>query len=211
RQQIREVGIQKSQFLVFQALSELRQIACIPEAKSDGQVHSPKRELLAENIYDATANGHKVLVFANFLSVIEHVGEDLEKLGLEYLVMTGATRNRQALVERFQNDPQAKVFLMTLKTGGLGLNLTAADIIYIFDPWWNKAAENQAIDRTHRIGQDKTVFSYKLITKNTIEEKILLLQQKKSELFESIITSDSASIKSLDEQDLEFILGKSHE
>ena len=103
--------------------------------------------------------------------------------------------------------PRLANYLMTLKTGGIGLNLTAADYVFIFDPWWNKSAENQAIDRTHRIGQDKTVFSYKLITKGTIEEKILKLQSLKAELFESLITSDGASLKSLNEEDLEFVLG----
>jgi SNF2 family DNA or RNA helicase len=112
------------------------------------------------------------------------------------------------LVDRFQKDPNCKVFLMTLKTGGTGLNLTAADRVFIFDPWWNIAAENQAIDRSHRIGQDKTVWSYKLITRNSIEEKILLLQERKAELFKSIISADSASIKAFSEADIKFILGK---
>jgi len=131
----------------------------------------------------------------------------MEKEGIDYLLMTGATRDRKSMVEKFQNDDTYKVFLMTLKTGGIGLNLTAADYIFIFDPWWNKSAENQAIDRAHRIGQDKTVFSYKLITKDTIEEKMLQLQGLKSELFESLISTDGASIKSLDEKDVEFVLG----
>ncbi|MFH0926328.1 MAG: DEAD/DEAH box helicase, partial [bacterium] len=207
KEQIGRNGIQNSQFYIFQALNELRQIASIPEAKSEGQIDSPKREVLIESIMDAVSNGHKVLVFANFLNAIEYIGEDLEKRGLEYLVMTGATQDRKALVERFQNDPQIKVFLMTLKTGGIGLNLTAADTIFIFDPWWNRSVENQAVDRTHRIGQDKTVFSYRLITKASIEEKILQLQEKKKELFENIISADSASLKSLTENDVEFILG----
>ena len=207
KEQIGRNGIEKSQFFIFQALSELRQIASIPESKSDGQVHSPKRDVLMENILDSVANGHKILVFANFLSAIDYIGEDLEKEGIEYLVMTGATRDRQALVDRFQRDPRVKVFLMTLKTGGVGLNLTAADTIFIFDPWWNRSAENQAIDRTHRIGQDRTVFSYRLITQASIEEKIMELQGKKSELFDNIISADSASLKSLDETDIEFILG----
>ncbi len=146
-------------------------------------------------------------MFANFLNALDCISEDLDKIGIDFLLMTGATRNRKSLVERFQDDDACKVFLMTLKTGGLGLNLTAADYIFIFDPWWNKAAENQAIDRTHRIGQDKTVFSYKLITRGTIEEKILELQNLKSELFDSLISSDGASIKSLDEKDVEFVLG----
>lgn len=205
--QIAESGIRKSQFFILQALTELRQIASIPESKSDNTIVSPKREALLEQVLDVIANGHKVLVFANFLHAIDCLAEDLEQNGIDYLLMTGATHDRERLVKQFQTDDTYKVFLMTLKTGGLGLNLTAADYIFIFDPWWNKSAENQAIDRTHRIGQDKTVFSYKLITKGTIEEKILQLQELKRELFDALITSDGASLKSLDEQDVEFMLG----
>lgn len=207
KSQIKDQGVQKSQFIILQALSELRQIASIPESRTDGQIISPKREVLIDQVLDAAANGHKILIFANFIAAIEVIGEELENAGINYVSMTGATRDRQALVNRFQNDPECQVFLMTLKTGGVGLNLTAADMVFIFDPWWNKAAENQAIDRAHRMGQLNTVMSYKLITKGTIEEKILLLQEKKGELLESIVSSDSASIKSLSETDVEFILG----
>lgn len=207
KDQIAQSGVKKTQFYILQALSELRQIASIPESKSEGAVISPKREVLIENIKEVLANDHKVLVFANFLNALDLIAEDLEKEDIKYLLMTGATRDRKELIDKFQNNDEYKVFLMTLKTGGLGLNLTAADYIFIFDPWWNKSAENQAIDRAHRIGQDKTVFSYKLITKGTIEEKILLLQEKKMELFESIISQDTASLKSLDENDVDFILG----
>lgn len=207
KSQIAQNGITKSQFFILQALSELRQIASIPESKTEGKIISPKREVIMENILDVIANGHKVLVFANFLDALDCLAQDMEREGIDYLLMTGATRDRKALVERFQNDDTYKVFLMTLKTGGIGLNLTAADYIFIFDPWWNKSAENQAIDRAHRIGQDKTVFSYKLIAKDTIEEKMLQLQGLKSELFESLISTDGASIKSLDEKDVEFVLG----
>ncbi len=206
KQQIGKEGIANSQFYILQALTELRQLASVPEAKTDQMVISAKREMLVEQVLDAAANGHKILVFVNFLQAIESISEDLQKAGIEFVSMTGATQNRQVLVDRFQNDKKCRVFLMTLKTGGVGLNLTAADMVYIYDPWWNTSAENQAIDRTYRMGQDKTVFSYKLITKGTIEEKILQLQNKKKELFDSIITSDSASIKSLNEDDIEFIL-----
>ncbi len=205
--QIARNGIAKSQFFILQALGELRQIAAIPEAKSEDAIRSPKRDALMAYIEELAANDHKVLVFANYLHALECIAGDLEAAGLEYLAMTGATRDRQGLVTRFQEDESVRVFLMTLKTGGLGLNLTAADYVFIFDPWWNKAAENQAIDRTHRIGQSKTVFAYKLITRSTIEEKILQLQEKKRELFDSLIASDGAAIKSLDEGDVDFILG----
>jgi len=209
KSQITKEGIQKSQFFILQALTELRQIASVPESKSDNLVSSAKREALLEHILEAAANGHKMLVFTNFLNGVELIGQDLNQAGLDFVEMTGSTstRTRQEMVNRFQQDPQCRVFLMTLKTGGVGLNLTAADMIFIFDPWWNTAAENQAIDRAHRIGQDKTVFSYRLITKGTIEEKIMHLQEKKKELFDNIIASDSASIKSLSENDIEFMLG----
>jgi SNF2 family DNA or RNA helicase len=207
-QQVAMKGIQQSQFFIFQAMNELRQIASVPESQTENRIHSPKLEILMEQLEDAIANKHKILVFANYLSAVELIGEELNKRSIDFVTMTGSTRNRQELVERFQNDTECKVFILTLKTGGTGLNLTAADIVFIFDPWWNKAAENQAIDRAHRIGQDKKVMSYKLITMNTIEEKILQLQEVKSALFENIISTDSASLKALSEEDIQFILGK---
>ena len=206
KQQIGKEGIENSQFYILQALTELRQLASVPEAKTEQQITSAKRELLIAHVLDAILNGHKLLIFVNFLQAIESISQDLQKANIDFVSMTGATQNRQALVERFQNNKKCKVFLMTLKTGGVGLNLTAADMVYIYDPWWNTSAENQAIDRTYRMGQQKTVFSYKLITKDSIEEKILQLQNQKKELFDSIITSDSASIKSLSEQEIDFIL-----
>jgi len=205
--EIASKGIQNAKFFIFQALNELRQIASLPENMSNGKIISPKRELLQEQLMDTIANGHKALVFANYLNAIELIGETLDAEGIDYVSMTGATRDRQKLVDRFQNDPNCKVFIMTLKTGGTGLNLTAADTIFIFDPWWNVAAENQAIDRSHRFGQVNKVLAYKLITQNTIEEKILQLQQVKKELFDNIIESDSSSMKSLSEEDIDFILG----
>ncbi|NJL75367.1 MAG: DEAD/DEAH box helicase [Saprospiraceae bacterium] len=205
--EIAQKGLQNSKFFIFQALNELRQIASLPENITNGRIISPKRELLQEQLMDTIANGHKALVFANYLNAVELIGETLNAEGIDYVSMTGATRDRQKLVDRFQNDPNCKVFIMTLKTGGTGLNLTAADTIFIFDPWWNVAAENQAIDRSHRFGQVNKVLAYKLITQNTIEEKILQLQQVKKELFDNIIESDSSSLKSLSEDDINFILG----
>ncbi|MEK7827099.1 MAG: DEAD/DEAH box helicase, partial [Thermodesulfobacteriota bacterium] len=200
-------GIQKSQFLFFQALTELRQIASVPESKSNNTIASPKVEMLIEYVADAVANDHKVIIFTNFIASIELIGEQLDKEGIDFVSMTGSTKDRQTLVDRFQNDSRCKVFLMTLKTGGVGLNLTAADTVFIFEPWWNRAAEMQGMNRAHRIGQTRKVMNYRIITKASIEEKILLLQQKKAELFENIIASDNASIKSLTENDIDFILG----
>lgn len=200
-------GMQQSRFFIFQALNELRQIASTPEKFSEGKILSPKREMLQEQLMDSIANGHKILIFVNFLATIELICEQLEDMGIDFVSMTGATRDRQSLVNRFQNEPDCKVFLMTLKTGGTGLNLTAADTIFIFDPWWNVAAENQAIDRAHRIGQTNKVLAYKLITEGTIEEKIVQLQAAKKELFDNVISSDGASLKSFTEEDIEFIMG----
>ncbi|UZR97114.1 DEAD/DEAH box helicase [Chondrinema litorale] len=207
KSQIAQKGVSSSQFFIFQALNELRQIASIPENKTDGKISSPKLEVLIEQIIDAVENGHKMLVFVNFLNAIELIGEKLDNANIDFVSMSGSTRNRQEIIQRFQNDSECRVFLMTLKTGGTGLNLTAADTVFIFDPWWNVAAENQAIDRAHRIGQQNKVLTYKLITKETIEEKILLLQEKKKELFENIVSADTASIKSLSEEDINYILG----
>ena len=206
KQQIAEKGLQQSRFFVFQALNELRQIASIPEHYSDQAIASSKLETLIEHLFEAISNGHKVLIFVNYLAAIESISEKLDAEGISFVSMTGATRNRQILVDQFQGDPNCKAFLMTLKTGGTGLNLTAADRIFIFDPWWNVAAENQAIDRAHRIGQQNKVFAYKLITQHTIEEKILELQNLKKALFDNVIGADSSSLKSLDEEDINFIL-----
>lgn len=206
-QKLTEHGIGKSQIFILQALNELRQIASCPESKSDGLVKSAKLEILVNNILEAVKNGHKVLVFTNYINSIQNICKELKDHGINHISMTGATKNRQELVEKFQIDKKCKVFIMTLKTGGVGLNLTAADKIFIYDPWWNKTAEDQAVDRSYRMGQDRTVFAYKLITKGTIEEKMLSLQMEKNKLFNSLITTDTVAVKSLSESDIEYMLG----
>ena len=148
------------------------------------------------------------MVFFNFIAGIEIVMQRLEHLGIEFETMTGSTSasQRKKIVERFQSDPSCMVILMTLKVGGVGLNLTAADTVYIVEPWWNKAAEEQAINRLHRIGQKSTVSAFSIITVGTIEEKILQLQEQKSQLFNDLISADTASSKHLSESDIDFIL-----
>ena len=206
-QSIAADGIQKSQFVIFQALNELRQIASIPEKLSNDKITSPKLNMLTETLLNTVANGHKAVVFFNFIAGLDMLGDTLEAKGIDYVCMTGSTRDRKMVVERFQNNEQCKVMLMTLKTGGVGLNLTAADTVFIFEPWWNKAAEEQAINRLHRFGQKAKVLCFSLITQDTIEEKIQQLQQQKSELFSALINSDSSSSKQLSEEDIKFILG----
>lgn len=207
-QSIATEGIRKSQFVMFQALTELRRIASVPESLTDGRVRSPKLEELVEHLTDAVANGHKCVVFFNYIAGLELTGERLSRIGIDFETMTGATTNRRKVVERFNSDPDCKVFLMTLKTGGVGLNLTVADTVFIFEPWWNKAAEEQAINRLHRIGQTAKVHSYSLIARDTIEEKIRQLQERKSQLFDDLISSDTSSSKQLSEEDINFILSK---
>ncbi len=206
-EEIQTKGLKKSKLFILQAMGELRQIASIPEIKSDNKIISPKREVLMEHVADAVAGKHKVLVFANYLHSLECVSMDMEAAGINHLVMTGATRDRSRVVEQFQEDDTCQALLMTLKTGGIGVNLTAAEYVFLFDPWWNLAAENQAIDRAHRMGQKNTVFSYRLIARNSIEEKILALHEKKKELFDSLIDSDNASIKQMEEADIDLLLG----
>jgi SNF2 family DNA or RNA helicase len=204
---IAQQGLEKSQMVMFQALSELRRIASVPESLSDGSIASPKIPLLTEQVEELVAGGHKVVIFFNFIAGIELVGERLTEMGIDYTTMTGSTRDRRAVIERFQNDSACRALLMTLKTGGVGLNLTVADTVYIVEPWWNKAAEEQAINRLHRIGQKAKVMSYALITRDTIEEKIRQLQQQKQDLADSLIVGDAAMTKRLTEEDIKYILG----
>ncbi len=206
-QQISMNGIEKTKFVILQAFNDLRQIASAPELKSDNTILSSKIENLFELLEDIVLNNHKVLIFTNFLGSLDLISQKAEELGYEHLLMTGSTRNRQELVDKFQTDKNIKLFLMTLKVGGVGLNLTEADYVFIFDPWWNKSAENQAIDRSHRMGQKNTVFSYKMITKGTIEEKILELQTQKQDMTDMIISGEDGSLKELSSSDLDYILG----
>jgi SNF2 family DNA or RNA helicase len=149
---------------------------------------------LLPQLQEVIEGGHKVLVFSQFTSLLAILKQrlDAEKITYEYL--DGRTRDRQSRVESFQNDPDCRIFLISLKAGGLGLNLTAAEYVFLLDPWWNPAVEAQAIDRSHRIGQSRHVFAYRLIARDTIEEKILDLQNTKREIASAIITADNSVI-----------------
>jgi superfamily II DNA or RNA helicase len=206
-QTIATEGIHKSSFVILQAFTELRRLASIPEADGEYAAVSAKREYLRETIGKLSAGGHKCLVFANYLAAVDYISQDCYDQGLANLVMTGATSDRQSLVERFQTDAGIKAFIMTLKTGGVGLNLTAADYVFIFDPWWNRAAESQAIDRTHRIGQGNPVFCYRIIAKDTIEEKILELQERKAGLVSAVLSADTEVFKTMDADDIAYLMG----
>jgi superfamily II DNA or RNA helicase len=201
--------LNRSKIEVLEALLRLRQAACHPGLISPELASEPstKLEMLIPSISEVVAEGHKVLVFSQFTSFLAIVRERLEQEKIVYEYLDGRTRNRAAKVERFQTDPDCPVFLISLKAGGLGLNLTSAEYVYLLDPWWNPAVEAQAIDRSHRIGQTQHVFAYRLICRGTVEEKILELQQKKRDLADAILSADNRGvIQNLSREDLEFLL-----
>ena len=158
-------------------------------------------------MHEVIDEGHKSLVFSQFTSMLGILRANLDRLGIAYEYLDGKTRNRQERVERFQNDADCPLFLISLKAGGVGLNLTAAQYVFLLDPWWNPAVEMQAIDRTHRIGQKKRVFAYRLIARDTIEEKVLELQNAKRELADAIVGGNKDLIRTLGKEDLELLLG----
>jgi len=167
----------------LEALLRLRQAACHP-ALLPGQraARSSKLDLLSETLEEAVSEGHKALVFSQWTSLLDLVEPELTKLGIRFVRLDGSTRDRGAVVSAFQDDPGTSVMLLSLKAGGTGLNLTAADHVFLLDPWWNPAAEDQAADRAHRIGQDRPVLVHRLVAEDTVEERILALQEQKRAL-----------------------------
>ncbi len=201
---IAEEGLDKSRMKILEGLLRLRQISNHPKLV-DPQFHgdSGKMEVLLDTLETLHSEGHKALVFSQFVQMLHLVQAELAARGIPYTYLDGSTRDRQAQVDRFQNDPSVPFFLISLKAGGVGLNLTAADYVIHIDPWWNPAVERQASDRTHRIGQDKPVFIFKLITRDSVEEKILQLQEKKKELVEKLITTEGSFFKDLTPEDVQ--------
>lgn len=205
---VRAQGINKSRMNILEALLRLRQAACHPGLLDGTKAaeQGAKLEALIPQIGEVLEENHKALIFSQFTSYLAILRRHLDKQKLVYEYLDGQTQDRQAGVERFQNDPDCKLFLISLKAGGLGLNLTAAEYVYLLDPWWNPAVEAQAIDRAHRIGQTRKVFAYRLIARDTIEEKVLQLQKSKRDLADAIIGSDNSLIGSLTREDLELLL-----
>lgn len=201
-------GLNRSKIQVLEALLRLRQAACHPglvdiSRKGDD---SAKLTALTEQITEVLEGGHKALVFSQFTKFLALVRNDLDARGIDYEYLDGRTKKREERVMRFQEDPASKLFLISLKAGGHGLNLTAADYVFLLDPWWNPAVEAQAVSRAHRIGQTRPVFAYRLIARDTVEEKILELQDKKLALAESIIREDQNILRTLTTQDLALLL-----
>ncbi|MEW6486978.1 MAG: SNF2-related protein [Thermodesulfobacteriota bacterium] len=204
--EVREQGISRARFSVLEALLRLRQACSVPAILPGGVgegIPSAKLDLLREFVAEVVEEGHRVLLFSQFVKVLGVLRQWLEEAGIAHLYMDGHTRDREERVRRFQEDDSVKVFLVSLKAGGTGLNLTGADYVILADPWWNPAVETQATDRTHRIGQTRKVFAYKLITKGTVEEKVLALQERKRRLTDDLVRSERAWAETLSPEDLE--------
>ena len=194
---------------IFTTLLRLRQICCHPGLLPDPAAHqipSAKFELLQELVLEHIDSGHKLLLFSQFTTLLGKITEWLDAAAIRYEYLDGTTRNRQTRVDHFNNDPEIPLFLLSLKAGGTGLNLTSADTVVICDPWWNPAVELQATDRTHRIGQTRPVSSLKLLVKDSIEEKILNLQEQKQEIFDHVIDNPNAAANKLSIEELQFLL-----
>jgi SNF2 family DNA or RNA helicase len=204
---VERLGVSGAHIQILAGLTRLRQAACdprllgLPRPFSDED--SGKLIALRELVEECEAGGHKVLVFSQFVTMLQLIKNALDKDGITYEYLDGSTKDRPERVDRFQNDPGCTVFLISLKAGGTGLNLTAADTVIHFDPWWNPAVEDQATDRAHRIGQTKVVTAYRLVAAGTIEEKILQLKAKKRELVSSVLTEDAGGAKKLTKSDLD--------
>lgn len=206
---IEEQGIQKSQLTILQGLMKLRQICDSPAILNEIEKfenHSIKLEELSREINENIGN-HKALIFSQFLGMLALIKQKLTELNIRFEYFDGSTSapDREKAIQSFQKDDEVRVFLISLKAGGVGLNLTAADYVYIVDPWWNPAVEQQAIDRTHRIGQTKNIFAYRMICKDTIEDKIMQLQERKRLLAKELIADDATFVKALTKEDVEYL------
>lgn len=206
-ERIEEDGMAKSQMVVLQGLTKLRQIANHPRLIDEAyEGDSGKLSDVLMRMEIAMAEGHKILIFSQFIKHLNVFQQYLKEKKIRYAYLDGSTSDRKSQIELFQKDESIKLFLISLKAGGQGHNLTAADYVFILDPWWNPASEAQAVDRAHRIGQQKTVFTYKFITKNSVEEKILALQRSKQKLASDLITTEESFVKSLTKEDLLVLL-----
>ena len=204
-EEIQENGIEKSQIKILALLTRLRQICCHPSLFIDNyKGESGKLNQCIEIVKDAIQSGHKILLFSGYTAMFEIIEKELQKENIEFLKLTGQTKvsERINLVDEFNSNPNKKLFLISLKAGGTGLNLVGADVVIHYDPWWNLSAENQATDRTYRIGQKRNVQVYKLITKNSIEEKIYELQKRKETLIDSMLSTNQTFISKLSKEDI---------
>ena len=199
--------LDRNRFIVFRSLTLLRMLSLdaslIDEAYAD--IPSSKLDALAEQLEDVVAEGHRALIFSQFTSFLQRAASRLDALGIEYVYLDGSTRGRAAVIDRFR-DGTAPVFLISLKAGGFGLNLTEADYVFLLDPWWNPAAESQAVDRTHRIGQTRQVMVYRMVAEGTIEDKVMALKAQKAQLFDAVLDDDAVFSAALTADDIRALL-----
>jgi non-specific serine/threonine protein kinase len=209
---VKSKGLAGSRMAILDALLKLRQVCChpelLPEPLTDGVRTSAKMDLFMEFVTESLEEGHRLLVFSQFVSMLRVIRRELDQVHVPYVYLDGRTRDREKRVQRFQESPDIPLFLISLKAGGTGLNLTGADYVVHFDPWWNPAVEQQATDRAHRIGQTRKVFSYKLIAADTVEEKILALQERKRTLSDILLGGERELAADLSLEDLEKIFGR---
>jgi SNF2 family DNA or RNA helicase len=201
---IEKKGLKRSSIEIIEALLRLRQMVLFPFLVSPEYAHisSSKFELLKEMLGEILEEQHKVLVFSQFVQVLKQIESYLKDSEIPYSYIDGSTKKRSLQIKQFQEDENIPVFLLSLKAGGLGINLTAADYIFLFDPWWNPAIERQATDRSHRIGQTQKVIAFKMIVKDSIEEKIIDLQNRKEDLVNNIVTNEKNIFKSFNENEI---------
>ena len=207
KKKVETEGLGKSKIHVLEALLRLRQVACDPRLVDPAAKPGAKLDLLQQQLQELVGGGSKALVFSQFTSLLSLVKDQLDAAGVSYEYLDGKTSKRAAKVKNFQENDDVKVFLISLKAGGSGLNLTAAQYVYLLDPWWNPAVEAQAIDRAHRMGQKDPVFAYRMTCKDSVEDKILKMQSSKKKLAESVINADDSLLRNLSADDLAMLLG----
>ncbi len=202
-EEIESKGLNKSKFRVLEGLTKLRQIACHPALVDSKYIdRSGKFDALTDMVEEIISENHKVLIFSQFVKMLHLIRRHFDGQNIPYSYLDGSTKDRQSAVDEFQNNENIRIFLISLKAGGTGLNLTSADYVVHYDPWWNPAVEMQATDRAYRIGQTRKVFAYKLISKDSVEEKIIQLQSRKKELVNSLISTEESFFKSLEKEDI---------
>ena len=207
KKKVETEGLGKSKIHVLEALLRLRQVACDPRLVDPTAKPGAKLELLQQQLEEVVGGGSKALVFSQFTSLLGLLKNQLDAAGVCYEYLDGKTTKRADKVKNFQENDDVKVFLISLKAGGSGLNLTAAQYVYLLDPWWNPAVEAQAIDRAHRMGQKDPVFAYRMTCKDSVEDKILKMQSSKKKLAESVINADDSLLRNLSSDDLALLLG----
>jgi len=205
-QTVAQRGLNRSRIHVLAALTRLRQICCHPQLVGSDSA-SGKTETLFELLEPMLAEGQKILLFSQFVQMLDLLAAECRQRQIPTWILTGATRRRQEVVQAFHDDPQPGVFLLSLRAAGTGLNLTSATYVILYDPWWNPAVEAQAIDRSHRIGQTRTVIAYRLIAPGTVEEKIWDLQQRKARTIADVLGEQGFS-RSLTHADLEYLFAE---